>query len=60
MPAALVITEPFRNLTASFGDTLGAPDYTAVTVPHPVGTLDDDGLAKLADSVVDDVLARLT
>lgn len=58
-PAALIITEPFVPVVASFAPTLGMESYPTNVLPHPVGTLDDDALAKLADSIVDQVEQNL-
>jgi hypothetical protein len=56
----LLITEPFVPIVAAFGPTLGVDDYPAVAVPHPVSSLGDDDLRKLAASVIDAAEARLT
>lgn len=60
VPAVLIATEPMREIVDSFGPTVGLVDYPAVEVPHPVSPLDDAALRKLAVSVADEVLARLT
>jgi hypothetical protein len=59
VPAMLLITEPFIPIVAAFGSTVGVEDYPAVAVPHPVSSLDDDGLRKLASTVIDEAEARL-
>ena len=56
----LVITEPFRAVVEAFAPTVGMDGYPAVTVPHPVSTLDDEALQKLATAVVDEAVTRLT
>ncbi len=56
----LLITEPFEPIVASFAPTIGMSSYPSVTVPHPVAPLDDDGLKKLAESVVDQAAEQLT
>jgi hypothetical protein len=56
----LLITEPFLPIVTAFGPTVGAPDYAAVAVPHPVSSLDDEELRKLASTVIDAAEARLT
>ena len=40
--------------------TVGMASYPAVTVPHPVSTLDDESLQKLATTTIDEALSRLT
>ena len=59
VPSMLLITEPFEPIVASFAPTVGMSDYPAVSVPHPVAPLDDDGLRKLASTVIDEAVARL-
>ena len=54
------MTEPFQGLAARFGATLGVTAYPSVMVPHPISTQDDQELQRLAQSVVDDVVQRLT
>lgn len=60
VPSMLLITEPFRPIVSSFAPTVGVEDYPAVTVPHPVASLGDDDLRKLAEGVIDEALERLT
>jgi len=55
----LLITEPFQPVVESFAPTVGMASYPAVTVPHPVSTLDDESLRKLAAAVIDEAVARL-
>ena len=56
----LLITEPFVETVASFAPTVGVESYPAITVPHPVSSLDDDGLRKLATTVIDEAVERRT
>ncbi len=56
----LLITEPFEPIVRSFAPTVGMDDYPAVKVPHPVSCLDDDELRKLATTVIDEAVERLT
>jgi hypothetical protein len=48
VPAALVITDAFTRLAASFAARLGAPGYEAVTVPHPIASASDSQLRESA------------
>ena len=53
IPTALVITEPFAPIVASFAPTVGMDKYTGtVMVPHRVATTDDEGLKQLAKSII--------
>ncbi len=60
IPSMLLITEPFEPVVESFAPTVGMATYPAVTVPHPVSTLDDESLQKLATTIIDEALNRLT
>tara|TARA_B100000686_G_C16720845_1_gene934852 strand:+ start:731 stop:943 length:213 start_codon:yes stop_codon:yes gene_type:complete len=61
VPSSLIITEPFAPIVAAFAPTVGMAEYAStIMVPHRVATMDDDDLRKLADSVVDEVIACLT
>lgn len=59
VPSMLLITEPFEPIVASFAPTVGMAGYPAVKVPHPVSSLGDDDLRKLATTVIDEALERL-
>ena len=61
VPTALVITEPFAPIVASFAPTVGMEEYTSfIMVPHRVGFMDDNGLRKLAEAVIDETIVCLT
>ena len=61
IPSMLIVTEPFLPIVASFAPTVGMAGYPAtVTVPHPVSSLDDTELKKLASAVIDSAVAALT
>ena len=55
----LLITEPFQPIVAAFGPTVGVSDYPAIAVAHPVSSLGDNDLRKLASTVIDAAEARL-
>lgn len=60
VPSMVVITDPFLEIVAAFAPTIGMTEYPATPVPHPVAPLDDDDLRKLASTVIDDAVTRLT
>ncbi len=60
IPSMLVITEPFQPVVDAFAPTVGMDAYPAVAVPHPVSTLDDEALQKLATTIIDQAVTRLT
>lgn len=59
IPAAVVITDVFRGLLASFAANLGVPGYPPVTVQHPISAKDDETLARAAREISDSVARRL-
>jgi transposase len=59
VPATAVVTEPFQGLAAAFADTLGAPGYPVVLVPHPVAPRSRAALEAIARDAADAVAARL-
>ena len=51
MPAAVLITDPFRSICEAFAPTIGAPGYPSlIAVPHPVASRSDEELYRLACS----------
>jgi hypothetical protein len=60
LPAALVITEAFTRLAASFAARLGAPGYQAVTVSHPIASASETQLRDIARAAACVVHGHLT
>jgi len=60
IPAALIITEPFRPIVASFAPTIGAAGFVGCEVPHPISTQDEATLRVIAARVADAVVAQLS
>lgn len=60
VPAVAVCTDQFEVGGAAVARLRGLPDYRFAVVPHPVGTLDDEGLADRARSAVPQIVAILT
>jgi len=61
IPSALIITEPFAPIVASFSPTVGMDNYTSsIMVPHRVSTMNDDSLRELAKSIIDETFTCLT
>jgi hypothetical protein len=57
---AAVATEPFIDEALEQARLLGMPDYRMVYVPHPVQLLSLEDLHGYADSVFEEIVARLT
>lgn len=60
VPTVAVGTEPFIDEALEQARVLGMPDYRMVWVPHPVQLLDRAEVERLADAVLEEVVARLT
>jgi alkanesulfonate monooxygenase SsuD/methylene tetrahydromethanopterin reductase-like flavin-dependent oxidoreductase (luciferase family) len=60
IPTATVISSEFVRAARAQADALGAADYRTVVVPHPIQPLTREEVRRLADTAVDDVIARLT
>ena len=51
MPAAAILTEPFRTTGLVMAELQGFADYPFATVPHPVASLSAEQVTALADAV---------
>ena len=55
VPSILVCTEPFTATVKTIARIRGVPERPFVTVPHPVASLDDAALKRLASTIADRV-----
>jgi alkanesulfonate monooxygenase SsuD/methylene tetrahydromethanopterin reductase-like flavin-dependent oxidoreductase (luciferase family) len=60
IPTATVISAEFLRAARAQAEALGATDYRAVVVPHPIQPLTRDEVRALADKAFDEILRRLT
>ena len=60
IPTATVISSEFQRAARAQAEALGAHDYRAVVVSHPIQPLVRDEVRALADKAFDEILARLT
>ena len=51
LPAAAILTEPFRTTGLVMAELQGFADYPFATVPHPVASLSAEQVTALADAV---------
>ena len=58
-PAACICTEPFTNTARAVAKVRGIEEYPFAVVPHPVGTLETDGLMARARQALPQVLQIL-
>ena len=59
VPAAVICTEPFITSAIAMSKIGGIPDYPFVVVPHPLCSLDQDELRKVAEKAAEDVIKIL-
>ena len=55
VPSVLVCTEPFTATVKAIARIRGVPERPFVAVPHPVASLDDAALTRLASTIADRV-----
>jgi hypothetical protein len=60
LPTATVISSEFARAARAQAEALGATDYRAVTVPHPIQPLTREEVRALADAAFGEIVARLT
>ncbi len=58
-PAAAICTEPFIPTAKTIAKIRGIEDYPFIVVPHPVGSLDEDGVMERARYALPRVLEIL-
>ncbi len=51
LPAAAILTEPFRTTGRVMAELQGFSDYPFATIPHPVASLTDEQVRAAADAV---------
>ena len=59
VPAAVICTEPFVTSAIAMSKIGGIPDFPFVVVPHPLGSLNEDELIKVAEKAAEDVVGIL-
>ncbi len=55
-PTVPVITDAFDNTAKEMAELWGVPEFRFVMMPHPMGSLSDDDIARRAEGLV----ARVT
>jgi len=60
IPVATVISSEFTRAARAQADALGAKDYQAVVVAHPIQPLTRDEVRALADKAFDEIMRRIT
>jgi len=60
IPVATVISSEFLRAARAQADALGARDYQAVVVAHPIQPLTREEVRALADKAFDEIVRRIT
>jgi Cu2+-containing amine oxidase len=58
VPTAVICTEPFITSAVAMSKIGGIPNYPFVVVPHPLGSLDQDELRKVAEILQKRVVSK--
>jgi hypothetical protein len=59
IPAVPVVTDAFESTAREMAELWGVPDFRFVMMPHPLASLQVEGIAKRADELIEKVLALL-
>ena len=59
VPATVVVTRPFAFLAKHTGKNLGAPEFEAMVIDHPIWTRDDAWLDAAAEKLAEPLIALL-
>jgi hypothetical protein len=59
IPAVPVVTDAFESTAREIAELWGVPDFRFVMMPHPLASLQAEGIAQRADELVGKVLALL-
>lgn len=59
VPAAVIITSEFIVPAKATAKSQGIPDYPFAIVPHPIGSLTDEGLKERASKALPQVMSIL-
>lgn len=60
VPAVALVTTAFWPQGDFVARSVGMPDVPRVQLPHPVAGTGHENMQRIADAVVDDVMAALT
>lgn len=59
IPAVPIVTDAFESTAREMAELWGVPEFRFVMMPHPLASLQADGIAQRADYLTDKVLALL-
>jgi hypothetical protein len=59
IPTVPVVTDAFESTAREMAELWGVPDYRYVMMPHPLASLQAEGIAQRGDDLIEKVLALL-
>jgi hypothetical protein len=59
IPAVPVVTDAFESTAREMAELWGVPDFRFVMMPHPLASLQAEGIAQRGDDLIEKVLALL-
>ena len=59
IPAIPIVTDAFQSTAKEMAELWGVPDFRFVMMPHPLGSLNAEGISRRADELLSPVLALL-
>jgi len=59
IPAVPIVTDAFEATAKEMAELWGVPDFRFVMMPHPLGSLTVEGIARVSDGLLGKVLTLL-
>jgi hypothetical protein len=59
IPTVPVVTDAFESTAREMAELWGVPDFRFVMMPHPLASLQAEGIAQRGDDLIEKVLALL-
>jgi hypothetical protein len=59
IPTVPVVTDAFESTAREMAELWGVPDFRFVMMPHPLASLQAEGIAQRADDLIEKVLTLL-
>ena len=59
IPTIPIVTDAFESTAKEMAELWGVPDFRFVMMPHPLGSLTPEGIARRADELLGKVVSLL-
>ena len=59
IPAVPIVTDAFESTAKEMAELWGVPEFRFVMMPHPMGSLDADGIAQRGGELAEPVVELL-